>query len=49
MNGKYVGNRPIKLLKSNWKQRTDFEALQKQKKQHDLKKPRLPKKSVCPS
>ncbi|KAJ0466903.1 hypothetical protein HanIR_Chr14g0677301 [Helianthus annuus] len=33
------------VRKSNWKQRTDFEALQKQK-QHDQKKVRLPKKSV---
>nr|GEW89781.1 RNA-binding protein 42 [Tanacetum cinerariifolium] len=40
MNGKYVGNRPIKLRKSKWKERTDFEALEKQKKS------RLPKKSV---
>ncbi|KAL8246019.1 hypothetical protein R6Q59_007235 [Mikania micrantha] len=31
MNGKYVGNRPIKLRKSNWKERTDHEALEKQK------------------
>ncbi|CAL5084839.1 unnamed protein product [Urochloa decumbens] len=31
MNGKYVGNRPIKLRKSNWKERTDVEALERQK------------------
>lgn len=30
-SGKYVGNRPIKLRKSNWKERTDVEALQRQK------------------
>lgn len=29
--GKYVGNRPIKLRKSNWKERTDVEALSRQK------------------
>lgn len=29
--GKYVGNRPIKLRKSKWQERTDFEALEKQK------------------
>jgi hypothetical protein len=29
--GKYVGNRPIKLRKSTWKERTDAEALEKQK------------------
>jgi hypothetical protein len=29
--GKYVGNRPIKLLKRNWKERTDHEALERQK------------------
>ena len=29
--GKYVGNRPIKLRKSNWKERTDYEALGRQK------------------
>ncbi|KAH9294961.1 hypothetical protein KI387_038549, partial [Taxus chinensis] len=31
MNGKYVGNRPIKLRKSNWKERTDFDAWEKHK------------------
>uniref|UniRef100_A0ACD5Z1G8 Uncharacterized protein n=1 Tax=Avena sativa TaxID=4498 RepID=A0ACD5Z1G8_AVESA len=31
MNGKYVGNRPIKLRKSTWKNRIDYEALQKPK------------------
>uniref|UniRef100_A0ACD5YME7 Uncharacterized protein n=1 Tax=Avena sativa TaxID=4498 RepID=A0ACD5YME7_AVESA len=31
MNGKYVGNRPIKLRKSTWKNRIDNEALQKPK------------------
>jgi hypothetical protein len=30
-SGKYVGNRPIKLRKSNWKERTDVEALERQK------------------
>ncbi|XAR64896.1 hypothetical protein NMG60_11008785 [Bertholletia excelsa] len=45
MNGKYVGNRPIKLRKSNWKERTDIEALERQKKQTQ-KKPKLPKKSI---
>ncbi|CAI9270665.1 unnamed protein product [Lactuca saligna] len=45
MNGKYVGNRPIKLRKSKWKERTDFEALEKQK-QRAQKKSKLPKKSV---
>lgn len=45
MNGKYVGNRPIKLRKSNWKERTDYEALERQKNQSQ-KKPKLPKKSV---
>ncbi|KAJ0966498.1 hypothetical protein J5N97_023415 [Dioscorea zingiberensis] len=44
MNGKYVGNRPIKLRKSNWKDRTDAEALERQKN-HIQKKPKLPKKS----
>ena len=29
--GKYVGNRPIKLRKSNWKERTDQEVLERQK------------------
>ncbi|KAK7330827.1 hypothetical protein VNO77_25031 [Canavalia gladiata] len=37
MNGKYVGNRPIKLCKSKWKERTDFDALDKQKKQSKKK------------
>uniref|UniRef100_A0A0D3BD18 RRM domain-containing protein n=1 Tax=Brassica oleracea var. oleracea TaxID=109376 RepID=A0A0D3BD18_BRAOL len=31
MNGKYVGNRPIKLRKSSWKERTDQEAAERQK------------------
>ncbi|XLU42045.1 hypothetical protein S245_036859, partial [Arachis hypogaea] len=37
MNGKYVGNRPIKLCKSKWKERTDYDAVDKQKK-HSKKK-----------
>nr|CAD1820903.1 unnamed protein product [Ananas comosus var. bracteatus] len=45
MNGKYVGNRPIKLRKSNWKERTDVDALERQKN-HIQKKPKLQKKSV---
>ncbi|KAK7269142.1 hypothetical protein RIF29_21858 [Crotalaria pallida] len=45
MNGKYVGNRPIKLRKSKWKERTDFEALEKQKNR-SLKKSKLPRKGV---
>ncbi|XP_073012689.1 uncharacterized protein [Typha latifolia] len=45
MNGKYVGNRPIKLRKSNWKERTDVEALERQKN-HIQKKPKLQKKSI---
>ncbi|XP_065863019.1 uncharacterized protein [Euphorbia lathyris] len=32
MNGKYVGNRPIKLRKSNWRKRTDYDAVERQKK-----------------
>lgn len=45
MNGKYVGNRPIKLRKSNWKERTDSEALERQKHQ-TYKKVKPVKKSV---
>ncbi|XP_022149948.1 RNA-binding protein 42 [Momordica charantia] len=45
MNGKYVGNRPIKLRKSNWKERTDYEALERHKN-HTQKKSKLPKKSI---
>ncbi|KAK3128132.1 hypothetical protein QOZ80_6BG0457420 [Eleusine coracana subsp. coracana] len=45
MNGKYVGNRPIKLRKSNWKERTDVEALGRQKS-HIQRKPKMPKKSI---
>ncbi|KAL5207508.1 hypothetical protein ABZP36_031943 [Zizania latifolia] len=37
MNGKYVGNRPIKLRKSTWKNRIDYEALQKPKTQTQKK------------
>ncbi|XP_024544036.1 RNA-binding protein 42 [Selaginella moellendorffii] len=43
MNGKYVGNRPIKLRKSTWKERTDYEALEKQK---SFKRPKIVKKNV---
>ncbi|ONK79605.1 uncharacterized protein A4U43_C01F8070 [Asparagus officinalis] len=45
MNGKYVGNRPIKLRKSSWKDRTDVEALGRQKN-HAQKKPKLAKKGI---
>ncbi|KAJ4719738.1 RNA-binding protein [Melia azedarach] len=45
MNGKYVGNRPIKLRKSKWQERTDFDTLERQKNQNQ-KKPKLPKKSI---
>ncbi|XP_057961929.1 uncharacterized protein LOC131153558 [Malania oleifera] len=45
MNGKYVGNRPIKLRKSKWKERTDYDALERQKNQTQ-KKQKLPKKGV---
>ncbi|KAI3993517.1 hypothetical protein MKX01_002530 [Papaver californicum] len=45
MNGKYVGNRPIKLRKSSWKERTDMVALEKQKHQ-SYKKQKQSKKSV---
>lgn len=45
MNGKYVGNRPIKLRKSTWKERTDVQALGRQKNQTQ-KKPKLAKKSI---
>ncbi|XP_019191828.1 PREDICTED: RNA-binding protein 42-like isoform X2 [Ipomoea nil] len=45
MNGKYVGNRPIKLRKSRWQDRIDYEALERQKNQSQ-KKAKLPKKSV---
>ncbi|TKY71110.1 RNA-binding protein 42 [Spatholobus suberectus] len=45
MNGKYVGNRLIKLCKSKWKERTDYEALEKQKN-HIQKKLKLPRKGV---
>eukprot|EP01105_Mastigella_eilhardi_P020791 TRINITY_DN498_c0_g2_i1.p1 TRINITY_DN498_c0_g2~~TRINITY_DN498_c0_g2_i1.p1 ORF type:complete len:294 (+),score=77.71 TRINITY_DN498_c0_g2_i1:65-883(+) len=31
MNGKYVGNRPCKLRKSIWKDRTDYEKLEKER------------------
>ncbi|GAB4855352.1 hypothetical protein Ancab_023973 [Ancistrocladus abbreviatus] len=45
MNGKYVGNRPIKLRKSKWKERIDYEAVERQKN-HSQKKPKLPKKTI---
>ncbi|XP_022743656.1 RNA-binding protein 42-like isoform X1 [Durio zibethinus] len=45
MNGKYVGNRPIKLRKSNWKERIDQDALGRQKNQNH-KKPKPQKKGI---
>ncbi|CAB4285700.1 unnamed protein product [Prunus armeniaca] len=45
MNGKYVGNRPIKLRKSNWRERIDYDALDRQKN-YSQKKPKLSKKSI---
>ncbi|KAJ1280037.1 hypothetical protein BS78_04G201800 [Paspalum vaginatum] len=45
MNGKYVGNRPIKLRKSTWKNRIDFEALEKAKTQPQ-RKIKVQKRSV---
>ncbi|KAJ4812160.1 RNA-binding protein 42 [Rhynchospora pubera] len=45
MNGKYVGNRPIKLRKSTWKNRIDYDALEKAKSQPQ-KKLKLQKKSI---
>ncbi|KAK4273592.1 hypothetical protein QN277_021965 [Acacia crassicarpa] len=45
MNGKYVGNRPIKLRKSKWQERTDYEAREKQKNQAQ-KKLKFPRKSI---
>ncbi|KAL6504567.1 hypothetical protein OROGR_026490 [Orobanche gracilis] len=45
MNGKYVGNRPIKLRKSTWTERTDKEALERQKHK-GYKKTKVSKKSV---
>ncbi|KAL7099031.1 hypothetical protein ACP275_09G056600 [Erythranthe tilingii] len=44
MNGKYVGNRPIQLKKSDWKARTDTEAVETQK--HSQKKTKRPRKNV---
>ncbi|XP_019059715.1 PREDICTED: RNA-binding protein 42 [Tarenaya hassleriana] len=41
MNGKYVGNRPIKLRKSNWRERIDYNALERQK-HHSRKKAKQP-------
>ncbi|KFK37866.1 hypothetical protein AALP_AA3G039500 [Arabis alpina] len=45
MNGKYVGNRPIKLRKSSWKERTDQEAAERQK-HFSNKKQKTVKKSI---
>nr|GMC96058.1 RNA-binding protein 42 [Ipomoea batatas]GME19918.1 RNA-binding protein 42 [Ipomoea batatas] len=45
MNGKYVGNRPIKLRKSKWQDRIDNDALERQKN-HSQKKGKMPRKSV---
>ncbi|KAG9131995.1 hypothetical protein Leryth_017199 [Lithospermum erythrorhizon] len=45
MNGKYVGNRPVKLQKSSWRERIDYEALERQKN-HTQKKKKPQKKSI---
>ncbi|KAL5698554.1 hypothetical protein ACHQM5_029580 [Ranunculus cassubicifolius] len=48
MNGKFVGSRPVTLRKSTWKERTNVEASQRQKFQHQ-KKSNSSKKSVLHS
>ncbi|XP_060184381.1 uncharacterized protein LOC132614043 [Lycium barbarum] len=45
MNGKYVGNRPIKLCKSKWQERIDVEALESHKNRSH-KKPKTAKKGI---
>lgn len=45
MNGKYVGNRPIKLRKSKWQERIDYEALESHKNRSH-KKPKQAKKGI---
>ncbi|XP_071724828.1 uncharacterized protein [Rutidosis leptorrhynchoides] len=45
MNGKYVGNRPIKLRKSKWQDRIDNDALVRQK-HNNQKKPKTQKKGI---
>ncbi|XP_060189866.1 uncharacterized protein LOC132618886 [Lycium barbarum] len=45
MNGKYVGNRPIKLCKSKWQKRIDYEALESHKNRSH-KKPKLATKNI---
>ena len=32
MNGKYIGNRPVKLRRSNWEERINEDALAKKRK-----------------
>ncbi|KAL4554727.1 hypothetical protein LXL04_037330 [Taraxacum kok-saghyz] len=49
MNGKYVGNRPIKLRKSNSKERTDVEALARQKIKEKEAKREIYLQSKCRS
>jgi len=44
MNGKYVGNRPIKVEKSKWEERTDLEALINSK--HEKKRHKSNKKNI---
>ncbi|XP_009135970.3 RNA-binding protein 42, partial [Brassica rapa] len=46
MNGKYVGNRPIKLRKSSWKERTDQEAAERRKHHNNKKQKTVKKKSL---
>ena len=41
MNGKYVGNRPCKLRKSNWDERTNEQAQNKKRKGGPDAKPQL--------
>ncbi|KAL3370283.1 hypothetical protein AABB24_007352 [Solanum stoloniferum] len=45
MNGKYVGNRPIKLRKSKWQERIDYEAVESHKNRSH-KKPKQAKKGI---
>lgn len=38
MNGKYVGNRPCKLVRSNWEDRVDTHKMKKMNKARKNKK-----------
>jgi RNA recognition motif-containing protein len=47
MQGQYVGNRPIKLRKSRWKDRLDVDKIEKEKTEHEKQQKKAKKKKAA--